>query len=120
MLIAIFNNIGLASIIGYSLLAVGLVATALSSQRYLLLYTLAGMAYWALIEGLQSGLTHMFALSGWNGYVVAMLISWVPLAGWVIYRSISAPQRRKRAQEQAKAKYIEHTPVYKDYEPKYQ
>lgn len=116
MLMAIFSDMSMMAFLGYALLAVGVVATALSSQRYLLLYTLAGMGYWLLIEGMQAGLTSVFTLSEWNGYVIAMLISWIPLAGWVGYRTITAPQRRKRAT----AKYIEHTPVYKDYEPKYQ
>lgn len=119
MLTAIFNDLSVFSIIGYGLLAVGVIVTAFSSQRHLLLYTLAGMGYWLLIEVLQTNLVESFPLSNWNGYVIAMMISWVPLAAWGIYRSLSSTARQQKEQELAKAKYIEHTPVYKDYQPRF-
>lgn len=119
MLTAIFNDLSVLSIIGYGLLAAGVIVTAFSSQRHLLLYTLAGMGYWLFIEVLQTSLIENFTLSSWNGYVVAMMISWIPLAAWGIYRSLSSAQRQQKEQELANAKYIEHTPVYKNYQPRF-
>lgn len=110
-------------ILGYGLLAIGIIATALSSQRYLLLYALAGMGYWLVIEGLQYALTAAFPLSSWHGYVAAMALSWLPLCAWIISRawhhdtiSIRSKSRRAVAQQC----YIEHTPVYDEYQPKFQ
>lgn len=115
--------ISITSILGYALLAIGTIATALSSQRYLLLYALAGMFYWLVIEGIQSALTFMLPLSSWHGYVAAMALSWLPICGWVIARALRydtispATEQRKLAE---KSRYIEHTPVYDQYQPRFQ
>lgn len=117
------QGLSIAAILGYGLLAIGVVATALSSQRYLLAYALAGMGYWLVIEGMQSALTYMLPLSSWHGYVVAMGLSWLPICGWVIARALRhdaisvSTKQRKLAQKQ---RYIEHTPVYDQYQPKFQ
>lgn len=115
--------LSLSEILGYGLLAIGVVATALSSQRYLLLYALAGMVYWLVIEGMHSVLTDTLPLSSWHGYVAAMALSWLPICAWVIARawrydaiSLTSKQRRATAQN----RYIEHTPVYDQYQPKFQ
>ena len=112
-----------SELLGYGLLAIGIIATALSSQRYLLLYALAGMGYWLVVEGIQYVLTAALPLSSWHGYVAAMALSWLPLCAWVITRAwrhdaISLPSKSRRAT--AQQRYIEHTPVYDQYEPKFQ
>lgn len=117
------QTVSISAILGYGLLAIGVIATALSSQRYLLLYALAGMFYWLIIEGVQSALTFMLPLSSWHGYVAALGLSWIPVCGWVIARALRhdtispATQQRKLA---AKSRYIEHTPVYDQYQPRFQ
>lgn len=112
------------TLIGFALLAIGVIATALSSQRYLLLYGLGGMLYWLVIEALQSAITFMLPLSSWHGYVAALGLSWLPVCGWVIARALrsdtitlSLSQKRKAS---SKRQYIEHTPVYDQYEPRFQ
>lgn len=117
------STLSLGEILGYGLLAIGILATALSSQRYLLLYALAGMGYWLVIEGIQYLLTAALPLSSWHGYVAAMALSWLPLCAWIIARAwrhdaISDP--RKSAKTASQQRYIEHTPVYDDYQPKFQ
>lgn len=107
------------STFGYGLLALAITALAFSNQRNLLGFMIAGMAYWLLVEVLQSGLTTLLPLSDWHGYATAIILSFLPFIGWVIYRSVTAPARLKKAQAIANAKYIEHTPIYKNYQPKF-
>lgn len=58
MLLTIFSMISIdtwssATWLGYGLLASLVVALALSSQRWLLLYLFGGMAYWLAVEVIQ-------------------------------------------------------------------
>ncbi|WP_131667900.1 AciT family ciprofloxacin tolerance protein [Psychrobacter pygoscelis] len=117
------SSLSSGELMGYGLLAIGVIATALSSQRYLLLYALAGMMYWLVIEGMQTVLTSTLPLSSWHGYVTAMAISWLPFCAWVIariwrYDTVSLTTKKRRAA--AQSRYIEHTPVYDQYQPKFQ
>ncbi|MGP5645410.1 AciT family ciprofloxacin tolerance protein [Psychrobacter celer] len=92
----VFSFIGIDSLSGTALFAYGLLAglvlaLAFSSQRWLLWYLFGGMAYWLAVEAVQSLLISrpaLLALSEWHSYVIAMGISWLPLAGWVLYRAI--------------------------------
>ncbi|PIE46879.1 MAG: hypothetical protein CSA42_06300 [Gammaproteobacteria bacterium] len=120
MLASIFSNLSGLSVLGYGLLVAGIIATVFSKQRYLLLYTLAGMGYWLSIEMLQSAIIRILPLSEWNGYVAAMLVSWFVFILWLGYRHIYITPRKQQAQASAEAKYVEHTPVYKNYHPKFQ
>lgn len=116
-------TLSISEILGYGLLAIGILATALSSQRYLLLYALAGMGYWLVIEGIQYALTAALPLSSWHGYVAAMALSWLPLCAWIIaraWRHDSISIRGKSRQTVVQQRYIEHTPVYDEYQPKFQ
>ena len=96
MLLTIFSIIGIetwstAALLGYSLLAGLILALALSSQRWLLWYLFGGMAYWLAVEAIQSivaGRPMLSELSEWHSYIIAMGISWLPLAGWVLYRAL--------------------------------
>ena len=131
MVMTIFSFIGIeawgsSAWLGYGFLVAIIVTLALSSQRWLLLYLFGGMAYWFVVEMIQSILSDrpMFsALSEWHSYVIALGISWLPLVGWVLYRALryedvsqSVSQQRKLAA----ARYVEHTPVYDDdYKPRF-
>ncbi|MDE0490939.1 hypothetical protein NK638_05225 [Psychrobacter sp. A3] len=84
------------------------------------------MAYWLAVEAVQSLLVSrpaLLALSEWHSYVIAMGISWLPLAGWVLYRAIRYDDVSQSVQQQRElqaARYIEHTPVYDDdYQPRF-
>ena len=131
MLLTIFSMISIdtwssATWLGYGLLAGLVVALALSSQRWLLLYLFGGMAYWLAVEviqGLLATWSMLSTLSEWHSYVIAMGISWLPLGIWVLYRAlryddVSQTMQQQRALEAAR--YIEHTPVYDDdYQPRF-
>ncbi|MGP4119744.1 AciT family ciprofloxacin tolerance protein [Psychrobacter aquimaris] len=132
MLLTIFAVIGIetwntAALLGYSLLAGLILALALSSQRWLLWYLFGGMAYWLAVEGIQSlvaGRPMLSELSELHSYIIAMGISWLPLAGWVLYRALRYEDVSQSVQQQRKleaARYIEHTPVYDDddYQPRF-
>lgn len=131
MLLTLFSFIGIgtwssAALLGYGLLAGLIVALALSSQRWLLLYLFGGMAYWLAVEAIQSLLytrPMLSELSEWHSYVIAMGISWLPLASWVLYRALryeDVSQTVQQQRELAAARYIEHTPVYDDdYQPRF-
>ena len=131
MLLTIFSVIGIetwstAALLGYSLLAGSILALALSSQRWLLWYLFGGMAYWLAVEAIQSivaGRPMLSELSEWHSYMIAMGISWLPLAGWVLYRALRYEDVSQSVQQQRQleaARYIEHTPVYDDdYQPRF-
>ena len=131
MLLTIFSFVGVEAWgvitwLGYGLLAGLVVALALSSQRWLLLYLFGGMAYWLAVEVVQNVLSGniMFSeLSEWHRYVIAMGVSWLPLAGWVLYRALRYDDVSQSVQQQRAleaARYIEHTPVYDDdYKPRF-
>ena len=131
MLLTIFSFIGVETWgviawLGYGLLAGLTIALALSSQRWLLLYLFGGMAYWLAVEVVQnvlSGSTMFSELSEWHRYVIAMGVSWLPLAGWVLYRALrydDVSQSVQLQRELEAARYIEHTPVYDDdYKPRF-
>lgn len=112
------------AILGTGLLMGLLLALALSSQRWLLWYLFGGMAYWLAVEVIHSLLTYWLVLSEWHNYVVAMGISWLPLAVWVLYRALRYEDVSRTVHEQRElqaARYIEHTPVYDDdYQPRFQ
>lgn len=129
MLLTIFSFIGAwstAAMFGYGLLAGVIVALALSSQRWLLLYLFGGMAYWLAVEVIQSLIISRATfseLSEWHSYVIAMGISWLPLASWVLYRALryeDVSQTLQQQRELEAARYIEHSPVYDDdYQPRF-
>ena len=131
MLSTIFSMISIdtwssATWLGYGLLAGLLVALALSSQRWLLLYLFGGMAYWLAVEVIQGLLATwpmLATLSEWHSYVIAMGISWLPLGIWVLYRALrydDVSQTMQQQRELEAARYIEHTPVYDDdYQPRF-
>ena len=54
--------------------------------RYVLGYFFAGMAYWLVVEGVHWGVVHVSNLAGTPAYVLALAITFVPLA-W----SVSLP-----------------------------
>lgn len=107
---------------GIILLAVSAVI-AVSSQRWLLWYVVGGIAYFIAVEMTHNLILSWFAFSDWHSYVAALAISWLPLATWVLYRALrydDVSDALQREREQAKARYIEHTPIYDDhYQPRF-
>ena len=128
MFLTIFSIVGIdtwgsGALIGYGLLVGFIIAIALSSQRWLLWYVLGGMVYWLSVEALHNMLVNGFGLSDWHSYVAAMAISWLPLAGWVLYRALRYEDVSRTVQQErelAAARYIEHSPIYDDnYQPRF-
>lgn len=127
MLLTIFSIIDIATwdsstLLGYGVLASFIIAIAVSSQRWLLWYVLGGMVYWLSVEGVHNILVSGFGLSDWNSYVAAMAISWLPLAGWILYRALRyehVSRTLQQERERAAARYIEHSPIYDDYQPRF-
>ncbi|WP_299188983.1 AciT family ciprofloxacin tolerance protein [uncultured Psychrobacter sp.] len=117
------DTLGGSALLGYGLLASFIIAIAFTSQRWLLWYMLGGMIYWLSVEVLHSALMSGFGLSDWHSYVVAFGISWLPLAGWVLYRALRYDDVSRTVQqerERAAARYVEHTPIYDDhYQPRF-
>ncbi len=112
-----------SALLGYGLLATLIVAIVLSSQRWLLWYVLGGIAYWMAIEFIHSGLMIWTSLSEWHGYVAAMGISWLPLFSWVLYRALrydDVSQSMEQERALAAARYVEHSPIYDDYQPRFE
>lgn len=121
------------STLGFVLLGVGVVATLFSAHRYLLGYMVAGMAYWLVIEGLHAFIASYSSLTDWNSYMAALTITWLPLAIALAYRYahkpnvlssaelVASPQPTKASEATglSSEKYIEHTPVYSNYEPRF-
>jgi len=112
--------------LGYGVLAVLIFALGLSSQRWLLGYLFGGMIYWFAVELIHHLLLKRFMLSElseWHSYIIAMGISWLPLAGWVLYRALRYDDLSQSVQLQREleaARYVEHTPVYDDdYQPRF-
>lgn len=107
---------------GIILLAVSAVI-AVSSQRWLLWYVVGGIAYFIAVEMTHNLILSWFTFSDWHSYVAALAISWLPLATWVLYRALrydDVSDALQREREQAKARYIEHTPIYDDhYQPRF-
>lgn len=121
--VAGIDTLGGSALLGYGLLASFIIAISLSSQRWLLWYVLGGMVYWFGIEVLHNILVNGFGLSDWHSYVIALAISWLPLAGWVLYRALRYEDVSRTVQQErelAAARYIEHTPIYDDnYQPRF-
>ncbi len=128
MLLTIFSVAGMdtlggSALLGYGLLASFIVAITVLSQRWLLWYVFGGVLYWLSVEMLHNVLVSNFGLSDWHSYVAAMGISWLPLAGWVLYRALrydDVSQTVQQERKRASARYVEHTPIYDDhYQPRF-
>lgn len=129
------------STVGFMLLAVGILTTFLSGRRYLLGYLLGGMSYWIVIEGIQSIMVNTTSMSSGAGYLTAILLSVVTLGIYLTYRyrqfvatmeaeeagMATAGHRATSVSTKARSakvrishdKYIEHTPIYNNYKPRF-
>ena len=76
-----------------------------------------------VVQSILSGRSILSELSEWHRYMIAMVINWLPLAGWVLYRALyydDVSQSVSQQRELQAARYVEHTPVYDDdYRPRF-
>jgi hypothetical protein len=52
-----------------------------------------------------------------------MGISWLPLFAWVLYRALryeDVSQAMEQERALAAARYVEHSPIYDDYQPRFE
>lgn len=111
-----------SALFGVGILAGMMVALAASSQRWLLRYVIGAIGYGFIVELLHIAMMRWLALSDWHGYVAAIGVSWLPLFGWILYRALrfddvstAMTHERKRAA----ARYVEHSPIYDEYTPRF-
>ncbi|WP_230658099.1 hypothetical protein [Psychrobacter sp. I-STPA10] len=110
---------------GYLLLTIGIIAMLLSPYRYLIAYLLAGMVYWFIIDAIQSVLLYLFAVDHWQSYIYSLAITWIFLGIWFIYRLHKRSHISNSNAQSTLIKnkygetYIEHTPVYTNYQPRF-
>ncbi|WP_227429063.1 AciT family ciprofloxacin tolerance protein [Psychrobacter sp. I-STPA6b] len=113
------------SILGYALLTIGILATLISSHRYLLGYLIAGMLYGLLVNQIHTFILYILPLDNWQAYVCALAITWIPLAIWSLYKisqtdvSNTSESSLDTQSSLESDSYIEHTPIYKKYQPRF-
>ena len=121
------------SSVGFVLLAIGIIATFFSSRRYLLGYLIGGMSYYLVVEGVQSAISALTPASVGVSYALAFISTLLAMAALVVYRYNKAaatkpvthanrltPLLRGNKRLAAKRdKYIEHTPIYNNYKPRF-
>lgn len=99
----------LASILGLSLLAVALIAVFFSPYRRWLIFMMAGMVFWGVLESIRFSIQTLFEWPVTYSYLSAISFAMVFLT-LLLLREDRKAERAKTA----KRRYIEHTPVYED------
>ncbi len=97
-----------ATIIGFSLIAVALTTVFFSPYRHWLGFMLAGMAFWGVLEGIRFGVQNVFDMSVAYSYLTAISLAMVGLTAFLLREDNRAQKALQNRQ------YIEHTPVYED------
>lgn len=97
-----------ATIIGFSLIAVALATVFFSPYRHWLGFMLAGMAFWGVLEGIRFGVQNVFDMSVAYSYLTAISLAMVGLTAFLLREDNRAQKALQNRQ------YIEHTPVYED------
>lgn len=97
-----------ATIFGFSLIAVALAAVFFSPYRHWLGFMCAGMLFWGMLEGIRFGVQNVFELSVTYSYLAALSVAMLGLTAFLL-------REDHRAQKAlANRRYIEHTPVYEE------
>ena len=103
----------LATIVGLSLVAIAVIAVAISPYRRWLGFMCAGMFVWGFIEVIRFSAQTIFTLPMTYSYLTALTLAMVLITLVLIFED----RRAERAL--AKRRYIEHTPVYEDDQQQY-
>ncbi len=101
----------LMQLFGLGSLGLGLVGILFSPYRHWLLFMLAGMFSWTLLEGIRIGAQSLFALTMFQGYLVGVAVALGLLAIWFASTETSRQQRRHALRL---SQQIEHTPLYRE------
>ncbi len=98
----------LATIVGFSLIAVALATVFFSPYRHWLGFMFAGMVFWGILEVIRFSIQNVFDLSVAYSYLTALSLAMMGLTAFLL-------REDSRAQKAlANRQYIEHTPVYED------
>ncbi len=98
----------LATIVGFSLIAVALATVFFSPYRHWLGFMFAGMVFWGILEAIRFSIQNVFDLSVAYSYLTALSLAMMGLSVFLL-------REDSRAQKAlANRQYIEHTPVYED------
>ena len=97
-----------ATIFGFSLIAVALAAVFFSPYRHWLGFMFAGMLFWGLLEAVRFGVQNVFEFSVTYSYLTALSVAMFALTVFLL-REDSRSQKAL-----ANRRYIEHTPVYEE------
>ena len=103
----------LATIVGLSLVAAALIAVFFSPYRRWLSFMLAGMAFWGILETVRFSVQTVFELPVTYSYLSALTLA------MIVVTLLLLREDRRAERELAKRRYIEHTPVYEDYQQQY-
>lgn len=94
-----------ASIVGFSLIGIALVAVFISPYRHWLGFTVAGVVFWSVVEALRLGVSFCFECSIISSYLVSVVLSLGLMTAFLL--CLDQINQNASAQRQA----IEHTPV---------
>ena len=98
----------LATIVGFSLIAVALATVFFSPYSHWLGFMFAGMVFWGILEAIRFSIQNVFDLSVAYSYLTALSLAMMGLTAFLL-------REDSRAQKAlANRQYIEHTPVYED------
>ena len=100
------HGVSTMMIVGYGLLATGLIIILFSPYRRWLGFMLAGMLFWGFLEGCRAASQAVFNLNDFQGYMSGVAATIILLAV-----GFSLSDRRRPVQV---VPTIEHTPVYDD------
>jgi len=97
-----------ATIVGFGLIAVALMAVFFSPYRHWLGFMFGGMLFWGLLEVVRYSVQNAFELSVAYSYLTALSVAMLALTAFLL-------REDNRAQKAlANRRCIEHTPVYED------
>lgn len=99
---------------GITCVAISMVLVAFSRYRYWLIFMLAGVLFWSILELLRIVIQSITDLSMITGYICAAMLMFMTLTLMLF----KYDQRQERLNHQ-KVKCIEHTPVHEDDQHQY-
>lgn len=89
-------------------LTVGVTVLLFSPYRRWLVFMLAGMAYFTVLEAIRLVAQQLWSVTTVEGYLIGVMCSLAGLATWL---ALTEEQRASRRQAQKLARQIEHRPI---------
>ena len=89
-------------------LAIGVTGLLFSPYRRWLVFMLAGMGYFTVLEAIRLLSQHLWSVSSIEGYLIGVMCSLASLATWL---TLTEEQRSSRRHAEKIARQIEHRPI---------